>query len=141
MRTFLLWFFPVLLATPALAQRTEFSGQVHLGLFRFAGNGTQRATTIKKDYYAPAAPAAFAPNPYGSSWGTGVGARVRAQYVGARHWLAALGLGYDDARSRAAVTRFDFTPPHYVGPVPLTVAAAGVLVSRNCHKAVNQSST
>ena len=125
MRTFLLWFFPVLLATPALAQRTEFSGQVHLGLFRFAGNGTQRATTINKDFSEPASPAAYAPNPYGSSWGTGVGASVRAQYVGEKSWLAALNLGYDDARSRAAVMRFDVTPPGYVGPSPITVAATG----------------
>ncbi|MBO2033541.1 hypothetical protein J4D99_19260 [Siccationidurans ginsengisoli] len=48
---------------------------------------------------------------------------MRAQYVGARDWLATLDLGYDYARSRAAVTRFDFPPPHYAGP--LTVAATG----------------
>jgi hypothetical protein len=126
MKTSLLWLFPVLLATPALAQRTEFSGQVHLGLFRFAGTGTQRATTINKDFSEPASPAAYAPNPYGSSWGAGVGASVRAQHVGARGLLAALDLGYDYSRSRAAVTRFDVTPPGYVGPAALTEAATGM---------------
>ena len=98
----------LLLAGPAVAQRTELIGRGGLGLFRYGGNDAQATSFVNYSNF-PGAEGGYTNSPYGSGWGTGFSLGGRVQRVTRHRALLAFDLGYDWLRSRTTITSLNYS--------------------------------
>ena len=83
---------------PAVAQHTELSGQVQLGLMRFGGADATGTTAVNYSCGR-----GYTNSPYGSQVGPGFSLGLQAQRVGQKNTLLAFAMAYDQMRSRISI--------------------------------------
>ena len=91
----------------AFGQKTEFSLSANSGLFSFSGQSASRTTFIN---YTESTNSGYANNPYGSMNALCYGLSVNLKRVTKKKFLLGFDLGYENLRSKVAVTEIsDYT--------------------------------